>query len=65
MDYTSIQFDGDRVLVNSGQDLLIAKVTGETTFQGSFDREAAMVLPQSGSRLTVITSDGMETMTLK
>ena len=66
MQYTSIQFDGDRVLISDAQSVLIYTVTGEKRYSGTFPDTVLQVIPTGrANRLLLLTSDKLKMMTLR
>lgn len=66
MEYTDIQIAGDRVLIDDGQNLMIWSVTGKEKYSGVFQDSVNAVIPSSSpNRLTLVTDDSIESMTLR
>ncbi len=66
MDYTNIQVARDRIIINNDTDCLIYSVTGKKRFEGKFDSNVRMVIPsENPARMTLVTSDALERMTLQ
>ena len=66
MDYTSVQFFGDRVVIDDGQSMLLYSVNGTLQYSGSMGDAVSLVLPStSANRLTLVTKSSIKTMILK
>lgn len=67
MDYTSIQLCSDRIVINNDQVCQIYNVDGTLKYEGSFQKAVKAVIPSRSStnRLTIVTANTLEQMTLE
>ena len=67
MDYSDIQIAGKHVFISSSSELQIYDVNGRERYSGSFEKEVREIVPRTDTigRLYLVTTDGLEQMTLR
>lgn len=67
MDYSDIRIAGKHVFISSSSELQIYDVNGRERYSGSFEKEVREIVPRTDTigRLYLVTTDGLEQMTLR